>query len=789
MSISSRQVKKEVSRIIEDKMKDGYIPTVDYVNAQLGVFYSKYSVGSPFFKNRKQPYRKVFNVDDYNSNISEIYDDINNLYEEIVSQFTVVLTDFDFYETQRQQILHQIKDLSSTLYDLIFTANDTEGYVYSVHDEFIDRSKVDLTYSTCEINTAAGIATIRESKSGIAKIDMSHYFNVINFPILVTDQYSGNLISNTIFPMSKFGYAFSDIGASWDQNVITNKPGKLQMSFIVDLNPGSDAGEDITRIEIRGHSVKDMYITPLYSFDNVNFVAFSMGYAASTKKVSDDKITVWNFDVMNIKYIKFIIDKEIEDEQININNAPAYRYVIGFKHIEFFKMGYDTSSILYSKPYYVKDPAGESLTIDKAALVVDSDVQAGTSISYYLSLGTEGVSDPGQFYWAPVSAVDDPTPMEQQIVDFKHVAFFNNVPDVQWDPVTYGTKLETYYGIDFYKIYQFPYEPVKGSMTLYRGKNNWQVTPKFDVVRKQVYDEQHQFGTTAPVETSTDVVILNNPTFTPVEGVGIVRGTIRVKSDPGQQPTYFATTPADFIANYSAKTLTRTVGSVIDDDPTNPANTVYVDYQYDDEIAEPTIYTTNIYILNPDGINVNHAPFSQAEIDAGQYTNVTTSEGDLDISTMASIHLAPGWHTITTTGEPQSVNDRFFTVNGSKYLHELVYQQFAFAQKLQETSWFDLKYNTLKTDHSKFAITDYEGDGNKEIIINYRPQTEKFNVLTLPWNDMLCADGEPETYVLSYKFITTQTDTIYFKAVMSRLPTTAPTATPTLRSYTIKLGY
>ena len=782
MSIASRQVTKEMNRIVEEKMKDGYIPTVDYINAQIGSFYSKYPVGFPFFKNRKQPYRKIFNIEDYNSNISEIYDDINNLYEELVSQFTVVLTDFDYYDTERQQLMHKIKELSDTLSDLLFTSADTEGYVYSVHDSFIDRSKTDLSYSTCEINTAAGCATLRESRSGILKVDMSHYFNTVNYPIMATTQYSSNILTNTVFPTTKFGYAFSDIGAAWSQNIITNKPGELEVAFVVDLSPDSEDGERITRIEMRGHNVEDMYITPLYSLDNINFLALPMGYAESIKKVGDDKVTTWNFDEISVKYVKFLVYKKIEDEQISYNGSPAYRYVIGFKHIEFFKVGYDSSSVLYSNAFHVTDPAGEELTIDKAALVVDSDVQSGTTIDYYLSLGIEGESDPTQFYWAPVSAVNDPTPTYQQVVDFKHVAFFNNVPEIRWDESIYGTKLESYYGVDFYKIYEFPYEPVKDSVTLYRGKNNWQVTPKYSVERKQVYDEQYKYG-------SLDTITIINPTFTPVEGDGLIRGTVRVKSDPGQSPTYFATTPADFLVNYTSKVVTKTVGSVISNDTNNPANTVYIDYQYDDEVAEPTIYTTHIYILNPDGIDINHVPFSQASIDVGQFTKITTTDGEIDLSALPSIHLAPGWHRVSTTGEPESPNDPFYSVNGGKYLHELVYQQYAFAEKLQETSWFELKYNTLKTNHSVFAITDYDGDGKKEIIVNYRPQTSKFNILNLPWDDMLCADGLAETYVISYKFITTLTKNIYFKAVFSRLSTTSPTATPTLRSYTVKLGY
>jgi hypothetical protein len=441
-------------------------------------------------------------------------------------------------------------------------------------------------------------------------------------------------------------------------------------------------------------------------------------------------------------------------------------------------MGYDRSSTLYSSGYTVSDPAGEALTIDKASLVVESSVQAGTNISYYLSLGSNDTTDPTQYNWAPISASNDTNPKEQQVVDFKHIAFFGNIPEIVWDSTTYGTALESYQGIPFYKVYQFPYEPIKDSVSLYRGKDNWQVTPTYEIQRKAIYDEKHAFG-------SGNTVTLTYPDFTVVDGDGLIRGTIKVKSDPGQNPAYWATTPGDYTANYTSKVLTRNTGGNISSDPNSPSNTVYVDYQYDDEIVKPTVYTCYVYVLNPDGMTLAIRPFSQAEVDGGQYTTITTSEGEVDVSMSAKIQLTPGWHRVITTGEPFTANDRFYSTNGNKYLHELVYKQFAYAEKLQETSWFDLKYNTMKADHSKYCITDYDGDGIKEIIVNYRPQTAKWATSA---DDMLCAKGI-ETYVLSYKFITTATNKIYFKAVLTRDADTSASATPTLESYTIKLGY
>jgi hypothetical protein len=777
MSIASRQVKKETNRIIEEKMREGYIPTVEYITSQLGKYYSVNQPGSPTFKDRHLGYRKVFDVASYNSNLSEIYDDLNNLYEELVDQFTVVLSDFDYYNTERHRILHQINSLNDTLSDLVLVSGDTEGYVYSVHDDFIDRTKVDLTYSTCEINTEAGMCTLRESMSGITKVPMTHYFDTVNFPILAETRFANNILSNTVFPMSKFGYAFSDISTSWMQNIVTNTSGELQVSFIVNVSPDDELGQEITRIEVTGQSPRPMKVQPLYSNDNINFVALPIGYGEREKEVVDNRVVVWNFQGIHVNYIKFLITKSMEDEAISVNGLPAYRYVIGFKHIEFFKMGYNQSSTLYSKAFTVTDPAGEEMTIDKAALVVEQDVQPGTTIDYFLSLGDD-TGDPTGFNWASVSPVNELNPTEQQVVDFRHVAFFNNVPDVPWNSSLYGTKLESYNGVDFYKVYQFPYEPVKDSVSLYRGKDNWQVTPRYDIKRKMAGPETLDFG-------GRDTVTLTYPTLV-VDGGGLIRGTVRIGNEPSETPMTQYRTPGDFVVNYADHTITRSLGfTAISNQASSPARLAYAYYEYDEETAIPTEYSTYIYVLNQDGIDVNHTPFTQVQLNDGNYTTLTTDGQSIDVSVATRIKLAAGWHRIATTAEPESASDRFYAANGGKYLYQLVYKQFAYSDKLQETSWFVLKYNTLKIDHNKFCIVDYDGDGNKEIVVNYRPQTAKWSSAS---DDLLCAGGV-ESYVLSYKFITTATNNIYFKAVFNRDSTSSPTATSTLGSYTIKLGY
>ena len=778
MSLASRQIKKKLNDITESKLKTGFVPTVDYVISELNKFYNVVTTGAPTFRARRQAYRKRWDVDNYNQNMEELYTDLNNLYEEIVLQFSTILINFDFNDSERRRLLHQMADIDGQIDDLLLLSADTEGYLYSVHDTFIDRSKIDLRYTNAEINTDAEAIMLRESRKGISKVNLSHYYPVEQYPILAEEQYASKIESNKLFPGSKFGYAFSDINTAWSQKIITTSPGRLEVSFIIELNPLIDDETPISRIEVYGHLPRPALVEPLWSVDNINFKALPLGTGVRQKYVSDRNVTIWNFPEIPVQYIKFVITMAEEDESVGGAETPRYLYNMGFKNISIFEMAYSPESYLYSKVFTVEDPTGEPLTIDKVTLMTTQDIPALTEIEHYVSLG-DGSDNPESYNWASISPINQPNPREPQLIDFRHIAFLNSLPLLQWDQVAYGTPIESKNRIQFYQIYEFPYEPVRDTITMYRGLNNWQVTPSYLLERKAIYDESHTFESG---NSGGEYVTLSFPDFTPVDGDGLIRGSVKVKSTGGSNPDVIYTTPNDYTVDYINRRIYRTQDSTIRSD----GATIYVDYQYDNEEVRPTIYTTYIYILNPDGVDVNIVPLNSAQIEAGQFLRVQMSEGEVDLSAETSYHIPQGWHKTTTTAEPQSASDRFYSANGNKYLKDLVYKMYAYGETLQEVSWFSLQNNIKKLDHSKYAIVDYDGDGNKELVVNYRPQITKWSSSQ---DDMLNPDSEPETYELTYKYISTQSNTIYYKARLSRLEVAKADQTPTLFDYTLRIGY
>lgn len=781
MSIASRQVTKKVDSIIEKRLKEGSIPSISYLISELQKFYNIVSVGFPSFKGRQQPYRRLWSMGLYNNNLKEIYDDLVNLYEEMVDQFSVVLTNFDYNDIERSRLAHQINTEEGKIDSLLMLADNIEGYIYSIHERFIDRSKMDLQYTTCEVNTGAGLVMLKESRQGIKRLDMSHYYDRDNFPVLAEQSFADTILSNKLYPGSMFGYAFSDINTSWMQRIIRDTEGELEVSFIVELDPSIDDETSISRIEMLGSFPKTVFVEPLWSVDNINFKALPMGAATRKKRVSSDRMQIWNFPETRIQYVKFIVSFREEDEAVGGSSAAQYLYNLGFKLIAFYKVAYIPSSNLYSLPHIVTDPTNESLTVDKVSLVTEQDTPIGSSIKHYVSLGTTG-NIPPNFSWTQISPANDPVPSSDQVVDFRHVSYLNSIPDLSWDASSYGIRVTRTNGTDFFKIYTFPFEPLKDTVKLYRGKSNWQVTPRYKIERKNIFNEGHTFP---DGNDGIEQIVLTHPSFNPIEGEGLIRGSVKVKSSPGESPDTIYTTPNDYTLSLAGKSITRTRDSGIPWEDELPS-TVFVDYQYDDEFNKPTLFTTHIYIVNPDGLDLNIKPFTSAEIEAGQFLTITTSDGEINLSSETFFHVPAGWHKVITTGQPKTTADRFYIPNGNKYLYQLVYKMFAYGEALQQVSWFELRHTTRKKNHLRYAVIDTDGDNKKEILVNYRPQEAVYGSIM---DDILNPDNGVETYELSYKYIATQSNTIYYKAILSREESVSADVTPTLYSYTLRIGY
>ena len=284
------------------------------------------------------------------------------------------------------------------------------------------------------------------------------------------------------------------------------------------------------------------------------------------------------------------------------------------------------------------------------------------------------------------------------------------------------------------------------------------------------------------------------PNFTPVVGPGLIRGSIVVQNEPGTDPSYVYVTPGDYTVDYTNNLSKRSPNSTISNDLASPNNTVYVNYQYDNETALPAQYITSVFIENTEGFDLALTPWSASQITNGEFTTITVGSTVNNVSTLSSYHLANGWSTIATTGQPFTVADVLYGANGNVPLSTLVSAQYAYVQPLTEVSWFDLQYNTLITDRTKYCVTTKNNftnnpsdAGTTVMVVNYEPQITTW----ITGDNLLCHNPlnngiNTEVYNIGYQFISTQTDTIYFKASMS---SSSPLITPTLNSYTIKLGY
>lgn len=829
--ISERQIKKFLNKFFQQELKKGVIPSVKEVILYLSDLLKAVVFGKPTIQLRQQKYRQIWDVDNYNKTISEFHFDLNIAYEEIIHQIDRELRNFDFNETERNRLNYLLNTTHDEVKNLLFTVENPAGYSYTVGDTFNDTQNVDLATTTTDVNIDAGVVTLRESRQGNVKTNLSHLFELENYPFIIKEEYDAKIVSNQLAVGSKFGYAFSDLTNAWKQQIVTSESGKLVGWFTIEINPEIDVETRISKIEMVGHSPKLTAVTPLYSVDNINYV--DLPIHQPTRYIRDDRKTVWIFPEMGVQWLKFEFIKEEEDDVLGDAEETHYLYEFGIKNISLYNTGFAQKGSLFSTIFTVSDLGDNALTISKVGLDVDEEVPTGTTISYYVGLpvgDTDNIQNWHQI--SPRHRIGEDIPHS---LDFKTVLSSNNYPLItmgDWGDLPYIAD-ESYNDINFFNIYNFKHDVVKDSVVLWRGRDNWQVKTSFDVVRQHEHDESKTFpvGDTGDEKVnllklrkpdwaaSTNYVLgalieptirngyiykcttagtsgSDEPTTWPTTigntvGDGtvvwtcdqrvdstLVRGSVRVKNQIGNNPTLFYNSPADFTVDYLNGKVIRSKESNIPD-----TGEVFIDYQYDVPQPKLTEYTCFVLINNPDGVTIKITPFTPAQIEAGHFLRTIQGGRLIDLSSRSEHHFPPGRFEITTTAQPKSADDRFFTAN-QKHLENLVTRLHAFGEKMENVSWFELKFNTLKSNHKRFAIEDVIVGGFKELITNFRPQATDWSPGT---GRTLLFGGEK--FEISFKFMTDVRTKIGFRAELNRADNVTPSVSPLISSYNILIGY
>ena len=480
MAISEVQVAKIIYRETIESYRRGVAPDLTRT-AKLIQDLTFSAGGEPTVKIREQLKKKSFNIEAFNKFMKEVEFDLEVVYEELQSLVLQSMQRLNLndisYRAQRQQLEETIGMLDN----MLFARANSDGRFFGLFDTFESMTKVDQAETTYgAVDLSEGAVQLPYSALGVKKVDMSHMYNSVSWPIDIAGRQ--DVVSSSTGVNAGFGNAFTDVQNVWRQDIITSNPGIVSIECRFPVSANSDSSRAVNRVRLVPHVGQPMFAELLYSPDGLNVVKV----LTSPDVVLDRQGQSVNLDFETLSFEDCILrlTKAEPDEALE---DGTYLYSFGMANIGLFSTGRSLNAKLVSVP---QKPAGMTSGINKISLRVEEERPAETDIKYSIAMSDADGNIEGD--WIPIRPVGREATGAPSTVDLGVSAnrFIGQTP-------TDTTATETARSVDYFSLPTTTVEGddiVYGSSRLRRGGNAWSRNQRTETDLKEYRDSYISFN-------------------------------------------------------------------------------------------------------------------------------------------------------------------------------------------------------------------------------------------------------------------------------------------------------
>lgn len=468
MSFHERVMRREIERILEGFYRDGRVPGAIELENAINEFLEQYPPGRPRLRLRPQKRRERFNVDGFNSQTSEIWEDLNILYQGLIDIVEAVSRQVSQNRAVVEVYDRQLDRLEDLLEDLVLTTKSASGYLFSVSERFSDLSNIDTGNTDATIDLLNRIATLRKMERGSARVDVSHLLGASSTetgPEPTIAVLEGNV---SLRAQTPFSNALSSDGLIWTREYVSTESGPVTIRAEFRLPPTGSPWSRISRLDVKPVSPFDMrvYHTTEDRDTRENYIFFPgfEGNYRITRRSS------YRFETRNVTYLRIELTKDTPDQTVELpNGQTGFIYRFEVEELEFYTYGYARESVILTQPLL---PEGSDFLTRLGKVSLETKERPfpdGTNIRYFIQQVGENTPFTEII---PVNRTSVPGP---KLIDFGGTILSPRRENRF--RVSSPTVSETRNAITFYELTTLPFEPVFGSAQMYSGIGAWRLSP------------------------------------------------------------------------------------------------------------------------------------------------------------------------------------------------------------------------------------------------------------------------------------------------------------------------
>lgn len=475
-SIRRVQTERILKDVVHSLYSQGTQPTFGEVAQGVARYFEKYPAGKPLpLPLRDAVARGQSDEEAYNQLLSFIAINLDVLYESSLRQVEEVIMLTSSLQTHLDRLSTYRKRIDSQIEDYLLGVYNTDGYFYSVSDNFSDIDFVDLNMTTGQVDTVAGMVSLPSVSGASSRVP--------------TKDISRPRVSITVGGRpSRYDELASFTGALEDslENIVwafeVESATVEEVVAVAVIDFGTQDPVRISRVDITPYGATPVQVFMEY-LDAVTGVWNGFGNKIHT----GTSLMVFGGNVAEATSMRLTLRKTKPDYTENKGGQVVYKYIFGARDLAFAHKVYDYDARIVSTPRGIPDEYAADLVIDAVSLDAEENIPADTDIRYYI-----GASQPDETYddivWREISPIrsakesgkivrfDGATKFTRKITENPAAGDLKLLPLISAGTFQQRNPNQLIIpGVDIYRIAHIEEEVLLNSMELVEGVNTTKI--------------------------------------------------------------------------------------------------------------------------------------------------------------------------------------------------------------------------------------------------------------------------------------------------------------------------
>lgn len=408
MNISNIQKKRFLDNLYKIYYTSGVIPQDQEVRKAFNDFFTVNRAGFPIridFDLLRAT--DVVDVEILNAMMANSLFNIDIIFDSIFENNEQLMGVVNALNKKLNNLKKRRVELESKIDDLLFSNSNTDGFFYSITENFASLNKIDLALTSGYIDVnkkQVELSSLNSENYNNLKVD-----NIFNSTPTASVSVNGATAVASV-NVSNFSNVFDGLTDTyWDFEYMSPEINSVSLNINIPIS------SNIVVSRVQGVVTTT---SPVNIYVIANGATQGVQSEVRTFESSGDYSTFSAvFPASNYSSIDIIMFK-LEPDSTTASSSNPYKYKFGLRELIIGSKYYDRSGTIVSKPLSVPSSDNKNLIIDAVSLETKDQIVSGTDINYYVAADVPSATQVGDFNWIPISSSSSSAANFSSIVSF-----------------------------------------------------------------------------------------------------------------------------------------------------------------------------------------------------------------------------------------------------------------------------------------------------------------------------------------------------------------------------------